>query len=70
MLLSKVAVRTAERYEWYDFVSKAMEKLKMAELFVALELTLREVALQEIVAHTEETAELQEQIASKGSELL
>lgn len=38
----KVAAMTAVRNKWYDLATEATKKLKAAEVYAALQLTLRE----------------------------
>lgn len=68
-LQSKLAAMTVERVEWFVLATETAEKLKAAEANIALQLTLRKTAREEMDTHTARVAELQEQLLANGPKL-
>lgn len=68
-LQPRVVATTTEQNEWCDLEKEASEKLKIAEDDAALQLSLREAAVERMDAHTAEIAKLQEELTAKSAEL-
>lgn len=66
---SKLAATTAEWDVWSELTTETTKKLKTAEADIALQLTLRKPAREEIDTHTAKITQLQEQLKAKGADL-